>query len=253
MSRYPINPDYGHGAFRRRVRLKGSPGRVLAMVDDNHHAMWVRLSHGGGVVTAITGGMTRAPMDTCPGAIAILQELVGTPVTTPLSDLLADGRPRRNCTHLYDIALLALRFAGEGGEQRIFDMVMPDTLDGRQQLTLSVDGEMIHDWVAVDGILVSPAQVAGQAIMKGFVRWAFARFDGVALDGALMIQKGVIVGKGRPYLVDRIVGRSVSDAVDMLGACYSYTEPRFSSGREHRHEIDFSDGVIEAPEPADPV
>lgn len=251
LDRYPINPEYGSGTYRRRVRLRKAAGTSLAMLDDNHHAMWVRLRHDGSKVIAVESDMIRIPADTCPGAQALLADLRGVSVTSTTDELFAGGRARRNCTHLFDMAVLALAFIQEPQDRRTIDIILPDDVSGRRRVQAFVDGQLIHDWTLEGEIVVAPAALAGRDLTRGFIGYAHATFDGIARDAASMIQKGVIVSRGRQRIVTANAGQSLHDATDMLGACYTYSEPRFSRARESGGYVrDFSNGVIETPEPA---
>ena len=101
------------GVYRRRIRLT-SPvkGRVAAEMEDDFHHFGVELEHDGERVTAIQGSAARFPWTTCPAAAVELQGLVGAPLATR-STAIADHIPaRQNCTHMYDLAGLALAHCG---------------------------------------------------------------------------------------------------------------------------------------------
>ena len=112
---YPPDPAYGAGAYRRRIVLHARHGIVTGTILDSYHEMRCTLRHDGIVVSAIDGEVCRAPFTTCPAAPAALAELVGLPLATPRRMLYGAGRPGRNCTHLFDIAALAMGAGGGGG------------------------------------------------------------------------------------------------------------------------------------------
>lgn len=250
LDRYPRDPEYGAGAFRRRIRLTKDGQCVLAMLDDNHHAMWCRLHHNGRVAVRFESAMLRVPLTTCPAAAALLDELIGLLLSTDRNALFAGGRARRHCTHLFDIAALAFLFATAPEDSRTIDVLIPDNRAGRLTVSGMLNSEPALEFVVEGERIVCPPELADQHLKRGFVSWASARFDGVLLDVALMMQKAFMVAEGWPYLIDRQPGRRITDAIDLAGACFSYTEPRFSEAREvSPHVIDFSNGVIEASVP----
>lgn len=250
LDRYPTNPDYGSGAFRRRIRLIKGPNTSMAMLDDNHHAMWVRLQHDGVAITAIESEMVRVPADTCPGARVLLTELIGLPIGTTSEELFAGGRAKRNCTHLFDLAVMAQTFIPKPVGRQMFDIVLPDAA-GLRTLRAYVDNRLVHEWVLDEEVIVAPPLLAGQELTHGFVGRVHASMSGIERDAALMMQKGVLVARGRRKIISDRPGRPLYDAVDMLGACFTYSEPRFSIAREiGDHVVDFSKAVLETPEPA---
>jgi hypothetical protein len=111
---YPRNPRYGSGIFRRRVRLSLEPERATGVVNDNYHAMWLRLAHDGTTIRDVDAGMQRWPKTTCPGAIHVVREIIGVPLSASRRAFYANGRAGRNCTHLLDVAFWAIRQVQRG-------------------------------------------------------------------------------------------------------------------------------------------
>ena len=66
------------GCARRAIDLRTDGDRVVAWLEDDFHHFGVELRHDGEQVLAVEGHAERFPRDTCPGAIGILQEAVGT-------------------------------------------------------------------------------------------------------------------------------------------------------------------------------
>lgn len=248
---YAEAPDYGRGIFRRRIRLAHEANLVTGMLDDTHHAIWVRIGHDGTVVTRVAGGFNRMPTTVCPGAGIALRELCGMPLTTPLSELYGDGRPQRNCTHMFDIAALAVVHATREIGPRVFDVTIPDAATGPQKVEVRLDGGIIHNWLVDDGRIVDPLAYAGRAIIGGFSAWAFATFEGDFLEAALVLQKGWFLSRARRYVVDTAppVALATSRAT-RSGVCYAYTEPQLSTAWTVPGYVrDFSAGVVEAMPP----
>ena len=76
--------DYGSGVYRRRIRLTGGEGHVLAEMEDDPHAMVCRVSHDGARVTAIEVDFRHYPLTTCPGAATPLRELIAPEVNVTI-------------------------------------------------------------------------------------------------------------------------------------------------------------------------
>lgn len=194
--------------------------------------------------------MYRFPADTCPKAGAILEELCSLPVDIDPQALFAGGRARRNCTHLFDIAVLALTFIPKKEVERTFDFFIPDAHGPDRILRACVNGIVVHDWRVEDEIITAPASLSGIDMARGFIGQMTKVMSGVDLETALMLQKSLHVARGRLRISDQSPGRSLADAVDMLGACYTYSQPRFSVAVEVGGYIrDFSNGVEETPWP----
>ena len=112
LQHYPRNPAYGGGVFRRRIVLSADGAHASAELLDDFHEMAMALTVEGGIITDARANMARFPKTTCPGAVTSLAGLRGTPV----GDLPAALDRSAHCTHLIDLARLALsQFARGNG------------------------------------------------------------------------------------------------------------------------------------------
>jgi hypothetical protein len=249
--RFLPNPDYGQGIYRRRIRMRASSGEVRADLFDDYHDMACTLRHDGTAVTAVRADIRRAPFSTCPGAIAAVDELVGISLRTSRRHLYGDGRPQRNCTHIFDLAAFAINHAanaGEGAEGgRVLDFIVPDLAGEGGWIEAHLDGEAIHRWrVGDDEMIIAPGEYAGRPMFGGFARWAEGEFGGIALELALHLQKVVLVARGRRYMIGQESGNSIRDEPERIGACYSFSEPQFSIARPNPDYVrDFTGGLPE--------
>lgn len=235
-----LNPDFGSGALRRRIRLIATPGLVRAGVEDSYHSFRLDLSHDDGLVSDIKTHALRYPLNTCPLASEPLQRLIGLPLSTPWSDLMARENPRAHCTHLYDLFFLAMTHVSRGG-QRTYDITIPDESPGPVWSTVHRDGAEVLRWKTQAGIVLEPDALAGRPLLKGFSRWAAEQLSGDELEAAVVLHKGYFVSRARRFDIAGGAGRSVAHLEVMRGACFSYSEPRMSVAvRMAGHVIDTS-------------
>jgi hypothetical protein len=216
------SPDYGSGVFRRRVRLENRPRQVTAELEDINHGFRLTLSHDGQRVTDIAAEPIRYPFDTCPGAVAMLKPLVGCALDSESSALRRTLPPGQNCTHLYDLALLALAHSARPARDRIYDVTVPDEIEDGALVTLNCDGVAVHEWRVRSHHLVEPPLLAGNPMQKGFYRWASEEFSGDSLEAAQVLQRGYFVAQSRRYDYMNSGGRLAKNDNMPDGACYSY-------------------------------
>jgi len=223
LPQFDLNPAYGSGAFRRAVELVHAAGAVQATLADNNHAMEVSLRHDGQAIVAISGRFIRWPTTGCPGAVEQLDELVGTPLVLPADALRSGGRARRHCTHLFDLALLALAMAARPRGTRRWDAVVPDAQDGRTVATITLDGDLVHRWPLVDQDITLAGEPS-QSLLKGFGAWASERFAGDQLEGAGILRMAAFTARARAHITDN---RPVPlrDFPERRGACFAYSPP----------------------------
>lgn len=228
VSQLPPNPDYGTGIFRRGVRLTNRPGQTFGELEDTAHAMRCMIRHDEEKITAVEVDFVRLPMNTCTGAGGPLQELVGMALDTPFSWFYGDGRPRRNCTHLYDLLWWTIAHAGRDAEERLYEIVVPDHPgDAAGSATLFRNGRVVLEWLVKDGVIHAPAQFAGREIMRGFTSWALDNLDGDMLEAALVLQKGCFISDVRRIDVKRMVGPLAVRESALKGVCWTFSSPRF--------------------------
>lgn len=217
------NPNYGSGIYRRRIRLIHRPRQVVAELEDTTHGFRLTLSHDNNKVTNIVAEPIRYPFDTCPGAVASLHPLIACPLDIDSNTMRSVLNPGRNCTHLYDLALLALAHCGRAGQQRIYDISVPDECDSGTEIQVSCDGTALHKWHVTDHKIVQPTSLQGKPLMHGFYHWASAQFAGDALEAALVLQRGYFVAKSRRYDYMNSAGRLAREDNMPEGACYTYS------------------------------
>lgn len=209
--------------------------------------MWVRLYHDGRTVTEVEAELNRFPKTTCPAAANVLTELRGMQTNVDRRDLFSDARAGRNCTHLLDIGLLALRLTDRGDGETVFDVAIPDVVDGRTELTAWVNGAMVHHWSLTDDIITAPEEIAGTSVFGGFASWAEARFCGVELDAARVAQKSVFVSKGLAYKVDGVPSVRAINETHRHGQCHSFSSPSVEVAMDNvDYVVDMTTGIHEA-------
>ena len=247
-SPHHLNPDYGLGAARRRIRLTATAGSVEGYLVDIHHEMRCRIEHDGRVITGTSGEMVRVPTTICPGAVAVLDELVGFDLTTDPRVYYKQGRARRHCTHLFHLGVLSAAQACRDEAERIYDVFMADETDRPAKVEVSCNGEIVHQWQVRGGLIVSPPALAEQPLLSGFSSWANATFSGDMLEAAQVASQAYFVAQARRYLTDSVSGQPLSADPDRIGACYSYAAERVDTGRFLGGNVrDFTDGIVESP------
>jgi len=241
--RAPLDPRYGTGCYRRAIHLRSVRyGQVEAALEDDAHAFALSLAHDGRQVTAIDARAVRFPLTTCPGAAEPLRAVVGVPLGTAIQDLRRFADPRSNCTHLFDLAGLAIAHAARGDALRRYELCVPDEIDGASELTLDCNGGRVLSWFVERGVIRAPERYAGQAVLGGFTRWAVENLDEQTIEYALMMQRGYFVAHSRRYDMDALGAGCAADDPMPTGACYSYTPGTVE--RAYRivgSRVDFSD------------
>lgn len=191
-------------------------------MEDDFHRFGVTVRHDGAHVVEAAGDSERFPWTTCPSAAEPLRALAGAPLSTRLS-VLGDYAPaRHNCTHLFDLAGLAIAHAARGVDAtRTYDVAIRDREGDRTDPQLWRDGELCLHWQIAGRTIESPEPFAGVSLRGGFIAWAEAHLDPDTAEAASILRRTCDISFGR------IVDLDVYDTADSMGApvrgtCHSF-------------------------------
>lgn len=222
---FPPNPDYGSGCFRRRIRLTGSDNQVTAELEDNCHGFRAVLHHDGQRITALDPETLRIPYNTCAGATRPIQALVGIAVGSDPKSINESVNPFSNCTHLFDLCVLAIAHAARGPVTRIYDVVVDDEQgESAAAAIVYLDGKEILRFTTRQWELLGPPALKGKPLFRGFAAWANDYFQGDEREAAFVLQKGYFVSSARRIDSPKIEGSRAGDHPHIAGACHTYSE-----------------------------
>lgn len=237
--------------FRRRILIENhsQDGQYWIQVDleDIQHAMHLRLYYRNGIITDILGDILRAPFDTCAGATQPIRQLIGTSLDATTKQLRETSHPRGNCTHFYDMTMLALAHYPRPSASRRYDVTVPNSLTEPAWASIECNGELVHRWrIAIGehfgGTLVEPQALRGRPVFRGFFEWISQELSAEEQEAALMLQKGYLVSPSRNHNHDFSTGRAARVDTGNIGACYSYSSPQVETAIRVEGSIrDFSD------------
>lgn len=215
--------------FRRRFRVLPGEGSVTAQLEDDFHGMIVTLRHDGERILAVEASMPRNPWTTCPNATEVVRK---TFTGASLADAARTGEKRANCTHLYDLAVLAARHA-RATQPITYDLLASDPVAGANLCELRRDGVAVQSWRLRDGIIEGEAEPGGRTLFE--LRDWIATLEGDAKEDARMLQWGSIMAHGRTMsLAER------SDATKLPANCYTLQPEIKGKAVRTGREFDFS-------------
>ncbi|MER3452550.1 MAG: hypothetical protein C4344_02370 [Acidimicrobiia bacterium] len=212
------------GAYHRSIELTSpSPSEVAAELEDDFHHFRVWLGHDGERVVTVGAEAVRYPWTTCPGARAELLALVGVPLATDCTAIARHLPARRNCTHMYDLAGLALAHAGLRRPDRRYDIEVPDRdPDGRTRAVLLRDGVELLTWDLCWHEIEGPLPWRGAPLRRGFIAWVRANLDPEVAEAAIVLRRAVAISFGRMMDLD-VYERASELGETMLGTCYTFS------------------------------
>jgi hypothetical protein len=225
------------GALRRRIGIATRPGEARAVVEDDFHNFRVTVRHGAGVVTQAFAGAPRHPTALCPQASDRLGELVGMALNPSSGEALRHTDARQQCTHMIDLAGLAVAAAARGLARRTYDIEVTDPDDTGSRARLRRDGELVLDWAVRRGLITEPPPFAGRHVGTGFTAWAAEALEPDLAEAALVLRRGVFIAGGRGVDLDA-PGRTTGP----IGGCWVWQPERAAQAKRIvGSTLDFTD------------
>ena len=207
------------GAFRRRIRtVVETPDVVAGGLEDDFHYFQVRVHHDGERVLDVDAQSRRWPWSTCPSAAEPLRSLAGMPLSLRCMAVGDWSDPRLNCTHMFDLAGLAVAHAARGGPPgtvRQYDVEIPAGAQAGGLTDVSVvrDGALRLRWPLDGRACVAPPPYSTVPWRGGFLRWADEHLAPDDAEAAIVLRRACDIGMGRGMDLD-----AIPRALDALGA-----------------------------------
>ncbi|MDQ0466918.1 hypothetical protein QO010_004715 [Caulobacter ginsengisoli] len=227
------------GSFNRAILLRTLDATTVeAELDDDFHRFGVTLHHDGRQVLAVEGRSSRYPWTSCPLASGALTALKGLAVGSHPTDLYRHTDARRQCTHQFELAGLALGQAARPG-RRLYEAQVEDFAAEGRRATLSRDGVRVLDWRFNNGFLVAPPALAGTP-MASLDSRTLAALPPEEAEARLVLRRAIWLARGRWIDIDQT---ATAADLNLPGACFSYQPEIAGKGlRRHGSERDYSAG-----------
>lgn len=225
--------------FRRRVDIIAQPGigagEVRAALEDDFHHFRVWVRHHEGHVTAIGGEALRYPYSLCPQACDPLQQLAGMKLERIAHSVTRQTDASHQCTHLLDLAGLAMAAAARGTLQRRYDISIGQRIANRTRAILIRDGNEDLAWDVNGTMIEGPSPYSGINLREGMARWALNTLDEEAAEAALLLRRCTLISLGRAYNLDEQIHAATT------ALCYSQQPERAEQAlRMKGSTLDFS-------------
>jgi hypothetical protein len=212
------------GLYRRSILIRGGEGEVLADLEDDPHRYGVRLRHDGAKVTAIEGLALRTPWQLCGGSVAMLQRLVGMTLSPRPQAVYRHTEGAQQCTHLFDLAGLAIAHAARGTSLRRYDMTVDCPGDDEvQEAVLQRDGVEVLRWKFKRPVVLAPERFAGMSFKRVLVLAESRSMDIDEHEAIIVLHRASFTSVARYFDLDRI---KVAAEIPLKDACYVYQPGR---------------------------
>ena len=237
---HPRHAREPRGAFVRGIGIAAAGDEVRAVLEDDFHHFRVTVRTAAGRVAAIEGEALRFPWTTCGQAGGALAALIGAELAASAPAVQANVDSGAQCTHLLELAGVAIAVAARGVGRRAYRMVVTDAdAAGRRRAGLERDGSARLAWDLRDGRVESPQLYVGQPLGRGFTGWASRTLEPEAAEAAVLLRRAVHISGGRSVDLDAL------ERPFRIVPCFTLSEPRIREAlRVKGSAQDFSDAAL---------
>ncbi|BAI74881.1 hypothetical protein AZL_b02180 (plasmid) [Azospirillum sp. B510] len=211
------------GCFRRLIDMRSWDSEtVVIWLEDDFHHFGLTVVHDGTMVRDVRSVSLRTPWTSCRSAVEPLRALIGQPLVARPSDVGRLIEMRLQCTHLFDLAGLALAHALDGREHRRYHATVekvgaPD--EYRRRAVLRQDEAPVMTWELTGASdIVGPAPYAGHSTDRGFREWSES-MELREAERAFVLRRAVFVSGGRTIVYD---GSLTAADVEVAAVCHAY-------------------------------
>ena len=106
------------------------------------------------------------------------------------------------CTHLLELAGLAIATAARGVSRLQYDIEVDAPVHGLRESRLRRDEVPVLTWSVQDNIILGPAPYTNIHLMDGMARWALTNLSTQDAEAALVLRRCTGIAKGRGINLD---------------------------------------------------
>jgi len=209
------------GTFNRAILLRQYNNKVIADLEDDFHRFRVIVKHDGEKTVSVEGEAHRHPWSICPGAVSTLRLLAGAPLDERCTTLTQHGDIRSNCTHMFDLAGLAIAFARSDEKQKYYMVNVPRGTPLQKRARLFKDNVLALDWLVGKTEIFEPKRYLGVSMKGKFAEWVHDNLDVEEAEMASILRRCIYIGSGHGNTLK--TGTRASVHANKVGACHTYT------------------------------
>ncbi|WP_285260271.1 DUF2889 domain-containing protein [Halopseudomonas bauzanensis] len=209
--------------FFRRVIFDVSPTECLVAMEDEHHYFVLQLGHDGERITSVASTARRTPWTLCPEAERQLQAFVGQPLRQRIAINLPEIDSKQQCTHQYDLLMVALSQALRPGRREYVAKVR-GAMHEYRHAELWLDEEKLLDW-RLRGTVIDSQDQCNQQDLRSIMPWADEQLDDQMLEALFVQRRAVMVAASKGFDLDLIPNAGVAMRA-RAGACFVFQPER---------------------------
>jgi hypothetical protein len=209
-----------YGIYCRRIRISTQAGEARADLEDDPHRYGVIVRHDGARVVSVQGLPLRTPWDLCASAAPMLSRLEGMPLVADFNKVYRHTTGRMQCTHMFDMAGLAIAHAARGTPLREYDFEVEWSEERQQFARMYVDGIAHLQWTVKDARILSPEPFTGLDLRTMKLWIAANHADPDQREALMLFRRAVHISGSRTLDLDVLPNAAATGHT--MGACYVF-------------------------------
>lgn len=209
--------------FFRRVIFDVTETECHVAMEDEHHYFVLELGHDGKRLTSINSTSRRTPWTICPQAAARLQEFIGQPLRQRIAVNLPEIDSKQQCTHQYDLLMVALAQAIRPGRREYVAKVV-GAMHEYRHAELWLNDEKLLDW-RLRGTTIHSSDEFDQQDLRNIMTWAEETLPDNKLEALFVQRRAVMVAASKGVNLDMIKNAGQAMVV-RAGACFVFQPER---------------------------
>lgn len=209
--------------FFRRVIFDVTETECHVAMEDEHHYFVLELGHDGKRLTSINSTSRRTPWTICPQAAARLQEFIGQPLRQRIAVNLPEIDSKQQCTHQYDLLMVALAQAIRPGRREYVAKVV-GAMHEYRHAELWLNDEKLLDW-RLRGTAIHSSDEFDQQDLRNIMTWAEETLPDNKLEALFVQRRAVMVAASKGVNLDMIKNAGQAMVV-RAGACFVFQPER---------------------------
>ena len=209
--------------FFRRIIFEVSTTECRVAMEDEHHYFVLNIEHDGERITAVNSSARRTPWTICPQAAARLQEFVGQALRPRIAVSLPEIDSKQQCTHQYDLLMVALAQAARRGRREYLSKVV-GAMHEYRHARLWLNGEKLLDW-RLQGTTIHSDDAFDQQDLRSIMPWAEETLTDRQLEALFVQRRAVMVAASKGINLDLIKNAGQAMVV-RAGACFVFQPER---------------------------
>lgn len=209
--------------FFRRIIFDVTETKCHVAMEDEHHYFVLELGHDGKQITSVSSNSRRTPWTVCPQAAAKLQEFVGQPLRSRIAVNLPEIDSKQQCTHQYDLLMVALTQAAQPGRREYLAKVVGAMHEFRHA-QLWLNDEKLLDW-RLRGTVIHSNDEFDQQDLRSIMPWAEQTLSHQKLEALFVQRRAVMVAASKGFNLD-LIKNAGQAMVARAGACFVFQPER---------------------------